>query len=55
MPVRRRESMAYPQLARLIEVMATLRQRCPWDAEQTHKSLVQYLIEETAETVEAIE
>jgi XTP/dITP diphosphohydrolase len=45
----------HPELARLIEVMATLRQRCPWDAEQTHRSLVQYLIEETAETVEAIE
>ena len=28
---------------------------CPWDAQQTHRSLVQYLIEETAETVEAIE
>jgi XTP/dITP diphosphohydrolase len=36
-------------------VMATLRRACPWDAEQTHRSLVQYLIEETAETVEAIE
>ena len=47
--------MAYPQLARLIEVMATLRQCCPWDAEQTHDSLVQYLIEETAEVIEAIE
>jgi XTP/dITP diphosphohydrolase len=45
----------HPELARLIEVMATLRQRCPWDAEQTHRSLVQYLIEETAETIEAIE
>ena len=47
--------MEHPELARLIEVMATLRQRCPWDAEQTHRSLVQYLIEETAETIEAIE
>jgi XTP/dITP diphosphohydrolase len=47
--------MAYPELERLIEVMATLRQRCPWDAEQTHYSLAQYLIEETAETIEAIE
>jgi XTP/dITP diphosphohydrolase len=45
----------HPELARLIEVMATLRQRCPWDAQQTHRSLVQYLIEETAETIEAIE
>jgi XTP/dITP diphosphohydrolase len=47
--------MANPQLARLIEVMATLRKCCPWDAEQTHNSLVQYLIEETAEAIEAIE
>ena len=35
--------------------MARLRHSCPWDAQQTHRSLVQYLIEETAETVEAIE
>jgi XTP/dITP diphosphohydrolase len=28
---------------------------CPWDAEQTHRSLVQYLLEETYEVVEAIE
>jgi XTP/dITP diphosphohydrolase len=35
--------------------MARLRQECPWDAQQTHRSLIQYLIEETAETVEAIE
>jgi len=44
-----------PELERLVEVMARLRQSCPWDAQQTHRSLVQYLIEETAETVEAIE
>jgi XTP/dITP diphosphohydrolase len=44
-----------PELERLVEVMARLRQGCPWDAQQTHRSLVQYLIEETAETVEAIE
>lgn len=45
----------HPGLSRLAEVMATLRKRCPWDAEQTHRSLVQYLIEETGELVEAIE
>ena len=28
---------------------------CPWDAEQTHESLVEYLIEEAYEAVEAIE
>jgi XTP/dITP diphosphohydrolase len=44
-----------PELERLVDVMARLRERCPWDAQQTHRSLVQYLIEETAETVEAIE
>jgi XTP/dITP diphosphohydrolase len=35
--------------------MAVLRQHCPWDAQQTHRSLVQYLVEEALETVEAIE
>ena len=47
--------MSLPELERLVSVMARLRQECPWDAQQTHRSLVQYLIEETAETVEAIE
>lgn len=28
---------------------------CPWDAEQTHDSLATYLVEETHETLEAIE
>ncbi|MEL0135089.1 MAG: MazG nucleotide pyrophosphohydrolase domain-containing protein, partial [Aquiluna sp.] len=28
---------------------------CPWDAEQTHHSLIQYLLEETHELIEAIE
>lgn len=40
---------------RLLNVMDTLRRRCPWDARQTHRTLVPYLIEETCETVEAIE
>ena len=47
--------MALPELERLVEVMARLRHECPWDAQQTHRSLVQYLVEEAAETVEAIE
>jgi XTP/dITP diphosphohydrolase len=44
-------------LIRLIEVMHKLRAPggCPWDAEQTHESLIQYLIEETYETVDAID
>ena len=44
-----------PQLQRLVEVMARLRRDCPWDAEQTHRSLIKHLIEETAEVVDAIE
>ncbi len=41
----------------LVGVMDRLRSPggCPWDARQTHRSLVEYLIEETYETVEAIE
>jgi len=39
----------------LIEIMARLRDGCPWDREQTHRTLVPYLIEETYEVVEAIE
>jgi tetrapyrrole methylase family protein/MazG family protein len=39
----------------LIEIMARLRRGCPWDREQTHETLVPYLIEETFEVVDAIE
>jgi XTP/dITP diphosphohydrolase len=41
----------------LVEVMHTLRSPggCPWDAKQTHASLVKYLLEEAYETAEAIE
>ena len=41
----------------LVAVMDRLRSPggCPWDSEQTHVSLVEYLVEESYETVEAIE
>jgi tetrapyrrole methylase family protein/MazG family protein len=39
----------------MVEVMARLRRSCPWDREQTHRSLVPFLIEETYELAEAIE
>lgn len=35
--------------------MRRLRAECAWKREQTHRSLVRYLVEESAETVEAIE
>jgi XTP/dITP diphosphohydrolase len=46
-----------PALLRAVEVMDRLRSPggCPWDAEQTHESLARYLLEETYETLEAIE
>lgn len=40
---------------RLVAVMAKLRTDCPWDREQTHASLAKHLLEETYETLEAIE
>jgi tetrapyrrole methylase family protein/MazG family protein len=42
---------------RLVAVMARLRapDGCPWDREQTHASLARHLLEETYETLEAIE
>lgn len=43
-----RELVAFHELAR------TLRRECPWDREQTHRSLVTYLLEETHEVVDAL-
>lgn len=40
---------------RFHQLARTLRERCPWDIEQTHRSLVPHLIEETYEVVDAIE
>ena len=44
-------------LLRAVAVMDQLRSPggCPWDAAQTHRSLAKYLLEETYETLEAIE
>ena len=49
------EGLGFPEVERLIGVMSALRVGCPWDASQTHRSLVTYLVEEAAEVVEAIE
>ena len=49
------EKVAEPELERLVAVMSTLRAQCPWDSQQTHRSLVPYLVEETCEVVEAVE
>ena len=49
--------MKYPELERLIEIVATLRSEngCQWDREQTHKSLRPNMLEEAYEAVDAID
>lgn len=49
--------MESSQLQRLVEVMDQLRSPggCPWDAEQTHESLLKYLLEESYEFVDAVQ
>jgi len=42
------------RLLELVQVMDTLRRKCPWDARQTHDSLTPYLLEETYEAVDAL-
>ena len=47
-------------MSQLEDLLATARKLrapggCPWDAEQTHESLVKYLLEETYELIDAIE
>ena len=43
------------EVARFDELVRTLRERCPWDREQTHRTLTRHLLEETYEVLEAIE
>jgi XTP/dITP diphosphohydrolase len=42
-------------LLEFLVVMRRLRAECPWKREQTHRSLARYLLEETHETLEAID
>ncbi|HJP75574.1 MAG TPA: MazG family protein [Pseudonocardiaceae bacterium] len=53
----RTEAPAGAELLAAVAVMDRLRspKGCPWDAEQTHESLRQYLVEETYELLEAID
>jgi tetrapyrrole methylase family protein/MazG family protein len=43
------------EVARLAALVATLRQQCPWDREQTHGSLRPHLLEEAHEVLEALD
>ncbi len=37
-----------------VRTMTILREECPWDREQTHQTLVKYLVEETYELMDAV-
>ncbi|WP_448583575.1 nucleoside triphosphate pyrophosphohydrolase [Thermocrinis sp.] len=39
----------------LLNIMQSLREKCPWDKSQTHQSLKRYMIEEAYELLEAID
>jgi XTP/dITP diphosphohydrolase len=49
--------MSGSELQRLVGVMDRLRSPggCPWDAEQTHESLVKYLLEESYEFIDSVD
>ena len=42
-------------IERLVDVIAQLREHCPWMGALTHRSLVEYLLEESFEVAETIE
>jgi len=44
-----------PEFLRLAQVVALLRERCPWTRALTHESLLEYLLEESYEVIEAVE
>jgi XTP/dITP diphosphohydrolase len=46
---------AREQFGRLYNIMRELRTKCPWDKEQTHDSLRQYLLEEVYEVLETLD
>ena len=56
-------SIYVPQLAapvgqgyvRFHELTRVLREQCPWDIEQTHETLIPFLLEETYEVVDALQ
>jgi len=49
------ETPVAADFARFEELVRVLREQCPWDRKQTHASLRQHLLEETHETLEAID
>ena len=53
-PIRTDGCSAGDEVARLVALMDTLRERCPWDRAQTHDSLMPHLVEESYEVLDAL-
>ena len=49
------DAEAAEAVAEFVAVVRRLRAECPWKAAQTHRSLARYLLEETYETLEALD
>ncbi len=51
------ETQIGEKFEKLVQIMAELRSEhgCPWDKEQTHQTLTQYLLEEAYEVLESID
>lgn len=53
-PLKQKERYGLYDLVRIMKILRG-ENGCPWDAEQTHKSLRQYILEEAYETVDAVD
>ena len=53
-PARQSVASAELEMARLEELVRTLRAQCPWDRAQTHGSLMPHLVEESYEVLDAL-
>jgi tetrapyrrole methylase family protein/MazG family protein len=53
-PALPREARVVREMARLEDLVLTLRERCPWDRVQTHATLMPHLVEESYEVLDAL-
>jgi tetrapyrrole methylase family protein / MazG family protein len=53
-PGRATGTSAQGEMTRLVDLVSTLRERCPWDRAQTHASLMPHLVEEAYEVLDSL-
>ena len=54
LPIAAESRLAGDEVIRLVNLMDTLREQCPWDRAQTHESLRPHLVEESYEVLDAL-